>query len=58
MAQDIKRLFKDSTGEPLSISSGPKDAPNVVVVLLDDVGFGSFGTFGGPVPTPTCDLIA
>jgi len=58
MAQDIKRLFKDSTGEPLPISSGPKDAPNVVVVLLDDVGFGSFGTFGGPVPTPTCDLIA
>ena len=57
-AQDIKRLFKDSTGEPLPISSGRKDAPNVVVVLLDDVGFGSFGTFGGPVPTPTCDLIA
>jgi len=58
MAQDIKRLFKDSTGEPLTIPSGPKDAPNVVVVLLDDVGFGSFGTFGGPIPTPTCDLIA
>ena len=58
MTQDIKRLFKDSTGEPLTIPSGPEDAPNVVVVLLDDVGFGSFGTFGGPVPTPTCDLIA
>jgi|GEM_PF-3829839 len=33
-------------------------APNVVVVLLDDVGFGAQGTFGGPVPTPVLDRIA
>ncbi|MGH3353008.1 MAG: arylsulfatase [Nocardioides sp.] len=29
--------------------------PNVVVVLLDDVGFGAAGSFGGPVDTPTLD---
>lgn len=29
--------------------------PNIVVVLLDDVGFGASGTFGGPVATPTLD---
>lgn len=29
--------------------------PNIVVVLLDDVGFGAAGTFGGPVATPTLD---
>ena len=36
----------------------PAGAPNVVVVLLDDVGFGAAGTFGGPVPTPALDAVA
>ena len=30
----------------------PAGAPNIVIVLLDDVGFGATATFGGPVPTP------
>jgi arylsulfatase A-like enzyme len=38
--------------------TAPAGAPNVVVVLLDDVGFGAAGTFGGPVPTPTLDRLA
>jgi arylsulfatase len=38
--------------------SAPAGAPNVLVVLLDDVGFGAAGTFGGPVPTPTLDRLA
>jgi len=33
-------------------------APNVVVVLLDDVGFGAAGTFGGPAATPELDRLA
>lgn len=36
----------------------PAGAPNVVIVLLDDVGFGATGTFGGPVATPALDAIA
>jgi arylsulfatase len=36
----------------------PQGAPNVVVILLDDVGFGQAGTFGGPVPTPNIDKLA
>ncbi|QUR68989.1 arylsulfatase [Mycobacterium spongiae] len=36
----------------------PDGAPNVVVVLLDDVGFGATATFGGPVPSPTGDALA
>lgn len=36
----------------------PKGAPNVVVILLDDAGFGQFGTFGGGVPSPTMDKLA
>jgi len=45
-----------STGPALS--PVPANAPNVVVVLLDDVGFGAAETFGGPVPTPTLDALA
>ena len=33
-------------------------APNVLVVLLDDVGYGQTGTFGGLIPTPTLDALA
>ncbi len=36
----------------------PKGAPNVVVILLDDAGFGQFSTFGGGVPSPTMDKLA
>lgn len=46
---------------PQPLPSRPEPAagaPNVVVVLLDDVGFGAAGTFGGPVPTPALDQLA
>jgi arylsulfatase A-like enzyme len=36
----------------------PKGAPNVVLILLDDVGFGQFSTFGGGVPSPNIDKVA
>lgn len=36
----------------------PEGAPNVLVVLLDDVGFGQCSAFGGPVETPTLDKLA
>jgi hypothetical protein len=36
----------------------PKDAPNVVIVLIDDIGFGSAGSFGGTIDTPTLDRLA
>ncbi|MEZ5735519.1 MAG: arylsulfatase [Novosphingobium sp.] len=36
----------------------PAGAPNVLVIMTDDVGFGSSSTFGGPVPTPTFDRLA
>ena len=36
----------------------PKGAPNVVLVLLDDVGFGASSTFGGPALTPTLDQLS
>jgi arylsulfatase A-like enzyme len=36
----------------------PEGAPNVPIVLLDDVGFGAASTFGGPCRTPTADRLA
>jgi arylsulfatase A-like enzyme len=36
----------------------PAGAPNVVWILLDDVGFGAAGTFGGLIQTPTFDSLA
>ena len=36
----------------------PAGAPNVLLVLLDDVGFGATSTFGGPCSTPTFDKLA
>ncbi|MGY4768194.1 arylsulfatase [Kribbella sp. CWNU-51] len=36
----------------------PEGAPNVLVVLLDDTGFGASSTFGGPVATPTFERLA
>ena len=35
-----------------------KDAPNVLIILVDDVGFGQTRTFGGEIDTPTLDRIA
>jgi arylsulfatase len=36
----------------------PKQAPNVLLIITDDAGFGVPGTFGGVIPTPTMDRIA
>ena len=42
----------------MSLPKPNDDAPNIVLVLLDDVGFGTCSTFGGPVPTPALDRVA
>ncbi len=36
----------------------PAGAPNVVIILIDDLGFGAPETFGGPIPTPTLERLA
>ena len=36
----------------------PKGAPNVVLILIHDAGFGQFSTFGGNIPSPTMDKLA
>src|SRR5690349_10859577 len=36
----------------------PTGAPNVLIILIDDAGFGSASTFGGPCQTPNADQLA
>ena len=36
----------------------PAGAPNVLIMLLDDVGFGASSAFGGPCQTPTAERLA
>ena len=40
----------EATFPPIEPLRPPAGAPNVLVVLLDDVGFGASSAFGGPVP--------
>lgn len=54
----IGETIKDSTPDYPAPIKAPKGAPNVLIILLDDVGFGQTSTFGGPVPTPTLDRLA
>jgi len=54
---DIARLIDDATASRLKTDSSPTPT-NVVLIMLDDVGFGTCSTFGGPVPTPTVDRVA
>ena len=54
----IGKSYIDSKPDWPKVPTPPEGAPNVVVILLDDVGFGQVSTFGGPVPTPELDKLA
>jgi arylsulfatase A-like enzyme len=54
----IGKTYKDSKPDFPKPLQAPAGAPNVLIVLLDDVGFGHAGTFGGAVATPTLDRLA
>lgn len=50
--------YTDSEPDVSRMLSAPENAPNVLVILLDDVGFGHASTFGGPINTPTLQKLA
>ncbi|MES2896391.1 MAG: arylsulfatase [Pseudomonadota bacterium] len=58
MAAKIGRTLADSTPHWPERPAPPKGAPNILVVLFDDVGFSDFGCYGSPIRTPTIDAIA
>jgi arylsulfatase len=56
---EVGRTYLDSDPAqfPQSVQP-PGGAPNILLILLDDAGFGQFSTFGGGVPSPTMDRLA
>jgi arylsulfatase len=54
----VGRNYKESVEDWPEPPAPPEGAPNVVIIMLDDVGFGQVSTFGGPVPTPALDTLA
>jgi len=54
----IGTTYKTSTPARSPSVTAPDGAPNVLLVLLDDEGYGQSGTFGGLIPTPTLDRLA
>ncbi len=48
----------DTKLAPIEQLRPPKGAPNVLIVLIDDAGFGSSSAFGGPCKTPTAEKLA
>lgn len=54
----IERIYKDSQPDRITVTRAPEGAPNVLVVLIDDAGFGSWSAFGGQIPTPNLDRLA
>jgi len=49
---------REASFPPIEPLRPPAGAPNVLVVLLDDVGFAASSAFGGPVDTPTAERLA
>ena len=54
-----KHTLQGSTPDPLPApTKAPDGAPNILLILVDDAGFGNPSTFGGPAQTPTLDRVA
>ncbi len=54
----IGRYHWESTPSWPQVTRAPRDAPNVVLVVLDDVGFAQLGCFGSDIETPALDALA
>ena len=49
---------RNATKPPRFEIKPPEGAPNVVIVLIDDIGFGATSPFGGAIETPTFERLA
>lgn len=56
--QEIRQTFADSEERWPAPRSAPPGSPNVLVILLDDVGFAQLGCFGSSIRTPAIDRLA
>lgn len=54
----IAQSFKDSRPARSDAAEAPRGVPNVVVIILDDVGFADLGCYGSEIQTPAIDALA
>jgi arylsulfatase len=54
----IGTTYKDSKMGTFPVVKAPDGAPNVLLIVIDDCGFGGWSTFGGQIPTPSLDRLA
>lgn len=52
-----RKASESKSAFPAGVSA-PKGAPNILLIMTDDTGFGATSTFGGPIPTPNFDRVA
>lgn len=57
-AADIALSYADSRPMRTEAPKAPKGAPNIVVIILDDVGIADLGCYGGEIETPHIDALA
>ena len=55
---EIGTTYAESMPAAIPGLRAPAGAPNVLLILIDDAGYGQCGTFGGLIPTPTLDSLA
>ncbi len=56
----IGQNYKNSQPDwnPALPLQAPAGAPNIIMIVLDDVGYGHLGCYGGPIQTPNLDKLA
>src|SRR5260370_32638109 len=54
---EVRATVRESTPWWPPHATAPLGAPNILVVLFDDVGFSDFGCYGSPIKTPTVDRL-
>jgi arylsulfatase len=57
-ASQIGATYADSAPATPTLAGPPEGAPNIILILLDDVGYGHTSVFGGPVATPVLQALA
>ena len=56
--REMPTVVESLAGDPVRVPIPPEGAPNVLLVVLDDVGFAQLGCYGSDIETPFIDAVA